>query len=186
MGYIAVIDTETNWYQEVMSVGVVIANDNKYEKIDELYYVFDPEYKVGGMFQNVLGISGKHRDKYISSRKEAMKKIISLLQKYETVKIFAYNASFDKRLLNELSGFAWYDIIKIAAYKQYNDKIPDDIECCKTGRMKCNYGVEPMMRLISNDKFYNEKHNALRDARDELKIMKLLGKTIVEYEIARI
>jgi hypothetical protein len=41
-----------------------------------------------------------------------------------------------------------WDIMRIAAYRQYNDKIPPSVECCKTGKMKRNYGVEPMYLLI--------------------------------------
>ena len=34
--------------------------------------------------------------------------------------IFAYNACFDRRQLPELGSFSWYDIMKIAAYRQHN------------------------------------------------------------------
>lgn len=94
--------------------------------------------------------------------------------------------SFDKNLLNELESYRWFDIMKIAAYRQYNDKIPASIECCKTGRMKQNYGVEPMMQLLSGNRRYTEVHNALYDAADELEIMWLLGKTLEEYTVAKI
>jgi hypothetical protein len=35
---------------------------------------------------------------------------------------------FDKRHLPELGGYAWYDIMKLAAYRQYNPKIPASME----------------------------------------------------------
>lgn len=44
MEYIAVIDTETNWNDEVMSIGVVIANQ-KYKMMDSRYYIISPAYK---------------------------------------------------------------------------------------------------------------------------------------------
>ncbi len=45
----AVIDTETNWNDAVMSIGIVIADSEIREKIDSLYCIIDPEYRVGGM-----------------------------------------------------------------------------------------------------------------------------------------
>ncbi|MBS6163460.1 MAG: hypothetical protein KH847_06245, partial [Clostridiales bacterium] len=74
----------------------------------------------------------------------------------------------------------WHDIMKIAAYKQYNTKIPESAKCCKTGRLKNGYGVENIMRLLGNCR-YIETHNALIDARDELEIIKLLGQPINIY-----
>ena len=107
-------------------------------------------------------------------------------EKYGVKDLFAYNGAFDKNLLNELASYRWFDIMKIAAYRQYNDKIPASIECCKTGKMKRNYGVEPMMQLLSGNCRYTEVHNALYDAADELEIMRLLGKTFEEYIVAKI
>ena len=46
MDYFAVIDTETNWNNEVMSIGVVIAEKDTFKKVDDLYFIFDPEYKL--------------------------------------------------------------------------------------------------------------------------------------------
>ena len=48
----AVIDTETNWFDQVMSIGVVVADSQTQKKIDSVYYIIDPEYKVGGMYAN--------------------------------------------------------------------------------------------------------------------------------------
>lgn len=95
-------------------------------------------------------------------------------------------ALFDMKHLKELNCFAWYDIMKIAAYKQYNHAIPDSAECCATGKLKRNYGVEPIMRLLTGSRNYYEVHNALCDATDELIIMKLLGHGLTTYTCARI
>ena len=56
MDYFAVIDTETNWNNEVMSIGAVIAEKDTFKKVDDLYFIFDPEYKIGGMFSMVLPV----------------------------------------------------------------------------------------------------------------------------------
>ena len=171
MDYFAVIDTETNWNNEVMSIGVVIAEKDTFKKVDDLYFIFDPEYKIGGMFSMVLPVKGRTPKDLLFTRKIAMEK---------------FKEAFEKNLLNELASYRWFDIMKIAAYRQYNDKIPASIECCKTGKMKRNYGVEPMMQLLSGNCRYTEVHNALYDAADELEIMRLLGKTFEEYIVAKI
>ena len=44
MDRFAVIDTETNWRDEVMSIGVVVADSASKEKIDAKYYIIEPEY----------------------------------------------------------------------------------------------------------------------------------------------
>ena len=186
MKYIAVIDTETNWSNEVMSIGIAIAESGTFRKIDDMYFIFDPEYKVGGMYSMVLPVKEYSPQEIMISREKAMEKIKDAFGKYQVKEVFAYNASFDKRLLPELLSFRWFDIMRIAAYRQYNNKIPADVECCKTGKMKRNYGVEPMMHMLSGDKRYREVHNALYDAIDELEIMRLLGKTLEEYEVAEI
>ena len=169
-----------------MSIGVVIAEKDTFKKVDDLYFIFDPEYKVGGMFSMVLPVKGKKPKDILLSRKKSMEKIHSLFEKYQVKKLFAYNASFDKNLLKELTTYNWFDIMRIAAYKQYNDKIPASVECCKTGKMKRNYGVEPMMQLLSGNRRYMEVHNALYDAVDELEIMRLLGKKLEEYGVAKL
>lgn len=186
MGYLAVIDTETNWDNNLMSVGVVIADDVTFNPIDDLYFVLDPEYRVGGMYSMVLAVKGRSKKEILVSRKTAIEKIKALFSGYGINQIYAYNASFDKSLLNELTSYKWFDIMRIAAYRQYNDKIPANVECCKTGKMKRDYGVEPMIRMLSGNRRYVETHNALYDALDELAIMRLLGKSCAEYKVAQI
>lgn len=186
MDYFAVLDTETNWNNEVMSIGIVIAERDTFKKVDDIYFIFDPEYKVGGMFSMVLPVKGRKPKDILLSRKMSMEKIYSLFEKYQVKNLFAYNASFDKNLLKELTTYNWFDIMRIAAYKQYNEKIPASVECCKTGKMKRNYGVEPMMQLLSGNRRYMEVHNALCDAVDELEIMRLLGKSLEDYSVAKL
>lgn len=182
----AVIDTETNWNNEVMSIGIVIAEKDTFKKVDDLYFIFEPEYKVGGMFSMVLPVKGRASKDILFTRKKSMEKIKATLERYDVKDLFAYNASFDKNLLKELASYRWFDIMRVAAYRQYNDKIPASVECCKTGKMKRNYGVEPMMQLLSGNRRYMEVHNALFDAVDELEIMRLLGKALDEYSVAKL
>jgi len=180
----AVIDTETNWNDEVMSIGIVIADSKTKKKIDESYYIIDPEYKVGGMYSNELQLDEERA--HITNRRRALKEINEWLNTYHVQKLFAYNASFDKRHLPEYLEYEWYDIMRLAAYRQYNLAIPDSADCFKTGKLKRGYGVEDILKMLSKNKQYRETHNAVLDAQDELEIIRLLGHEIEEYDIALI
>ena len=100
---IAVIDTETNWYDEVMSIGVVVATTNNFSIIDKKYYILAPEYQTGGMYSEVIGIEKNKGNIY--KRKQAINAIIEFLKNKNVNKIFAYNALFDFRHLSELDCF---------------------------------------------------------------------------------
>ena len=95
--------------------------------------------------------------------------------------IFAYNACFDRNHLPELGAFQWFDIMRLAAYRQFNPCIPDCADCFSTGRLKRGYGVEAMLRLLSGKRTYSETHNAFHDVLDELEIMRLLGHPLGKY-----
>lgn len=179
----ALVDTETNFNDQAMSIGIVIADTENYHPIEMKYYILEPEYKLGGMFSNALQIKDKKPD-MVNTRENIISDIENLLQQHGIQAIFAYNASFDYRHLPELSHYNWYDIMKLAAYKQYNSKITDDMDCYSTGRLKRNSGVEDMVRLLTNDQSYYETHNALYDAIDELNIMRHLGQKFEDYNIA--
>ena len=176
----AVIDTETNWSDQVMSIGTVIADAAAFQPIDAKYHVLTPEYQVGGMYSDTL-FSGRHLQPLICRRKEAIDDLAAWFASYNIRRVFAYNACFDRNHLPELRSFDWYDIMRLAAYKQYNHKIPDNAPCCATGRLKRGYGVEPMLRLLSGVASYHETHNALYDTVDELKIMQLLEHPLNAY-----
>ncbi len=178
----AVIDTETNWNDEVMSIGVVVAESETKKKIDSKYYIITPEYRVGGMYSNELRFNEK--GVCVASREQALKEIKWWLDTYGVQKLFAYNASFDKKHLPEYSGYQWYDIMRLAAYRQYNRSIPSSADCYKTGKMKHGYGVEEILKMLSKNRRYSETHNAVLDAEDELRIMQLLGHGLSEYNIA--
>lgn len=66
----------------------------------------------------------------------------------------------------------------LAAYRQHNPPIPPTAELCRTGRLKRGYGVEPMLRLLSDNLRYRETHNALFDAMDELEFLRLVGEIV--------
>lgn len=178
----AVIDTETNWNDEVMSIGVVVADAETKEKIDSLYYIIDPEYRVGGMYSGELRPDGE--GVRVTDRKQSLREIRQWLEAYRVRRLFAYNASFDRRHLPEYAGYEWYDIMRLAAYRQYNKAIPEGADCCKTGKLKYGYGVESILRMLCKNTGYCETHNAVTDAEDELQIMQLLAHELGTYDIA--
>ena len=179
MDCIAVIDVETNWENQVISIGAVIAEKETLRTVEDRYYVLDPIYKTGGMYSYALNLKGQKT--VICQRDKAIDGIIDVLKKHNVNSLFAYNAHFDYNHLPELQSYTWYDIMRIAAYKQYNRAIPLNAVCCSTGRLKTGYGVEGIMRILKGEGVYFESHNALFDAHDELEVMRLLKVKVDTY-----
>ena len=185
MSRFAVIDTETTWGDAVMSIGIVIAESETFEFIDKRYYILTPFKNHGGMYTYALYANNIKPD-IECSREKAMAELRKFLSDYEVSAMFAYNAAFDYRHLPELSHLSWYDIMKVAAYRQHNPRIPHCAECYGTGRLKRGYGVESVYRMLSEDLEYCEIHNALTDAMDELIIMRMLNNGLDKYALARL
>ena len=180
MGYFAVIDTETNWEDQVMSIGTVIADADTFRPVAAKYHILPEECAIGGMFYDALFLDTPVKP-ILCTRKEAMEDLSGWLSRYGVTPLFAYNAGFDRNHLPELRNFDWYDIMRIAIYRQHNPKIPACADCYRTGRLKRGYSVESMLRMLSEKHTYSETHNALFDALDELEIVRLLGFGIHEY-----
>lgn len=177
----AVIDTETNWKDEVMSIGVAVADSKTFEPLKTHYWIITPEDEIGGMFSDTLFL--KNRKLNVKcTRKDSLDNLMDIFYSEEVKDVFAYNASFDYRHLPELSHFRWRDIMSLSAYKQHNHAIPQNADCYKTGRLKRGYGVENIYTLLSGE-IYQEQHNALYDAIDELKIMEMLSHDIDKYPL---
>lgn len=181
----AVLDTETNLDNELISIGIVVSDEN-FNIVDECYYVVTPECEKPAMYSSVVF----HKDSYdlckVDTRVEVIDNIKRFLKKNRVNKLFAYNAKFDFGILPELRSYTWFDIMRVAAYKQFNPTITDDMCCCGSGRLKRGYGVEPTLQRLLGDSSYREIHNALSDARDEFMIMKLLEYNLDVYEIGKI
>ncbi len=180
MGKFAVIDTETNWSDQVMSIGTVIADAVTFTPIEAKYHILPIECEIGGMYESTL-FSKTPVKPILCTRAEAIADLRTWFHQHGVRSIFAYNACFDRNHLPELRNFEWYDIMRLAAYRQYNHKIPANADCCATGRLKRGYGVEPMLRLLSGKCTYCESHNAFHDAMDELEIMKLMKYAPEDY-----
>ena len=177
---ILVIDTETTWDDRVMSVGAVIADGVTMHPVEMRYYVIDPEYRNDGMYSDELFLKDAVAPT-VCSRAEAVDDLRQCCARHGVQGAFAYNAAFDRSHLPEFSFLRWHDIMQVAAYVQYNTKIPCNADVWSTGRLKRGYGVEPMLRLLSGDRTYLETHNAVLDAADELRIMMFLGYPPAEY-----
>lgn len=182
MNKFAVIDTETNWSDQVMSIGTVIADADTFRAIEGIYRILPKECAVGGMFAHTL-YKPTPAPPIRCTRAEAIADLLALFRRHNVRSIFAYNASFDRKHLPELQGYQWHDILRLAAYRQYNRKIPATADCCSTGRLRRGYGVEPILQLLSNNCTYHESHNAYHDCIDELEIMRLLRYPIHAYPI---
>ena len=185
MNRFAVIDTETTYRNEVMSIGIAIGNSADFKLVEKRYYILTPFKDHSAMYSGVLYVRGIKPD-LEGSRKAAVDDIKAFLAKHNVSSMFAYNAAFDHGLLPELHYLKWYDIMKLASDSKYNKKISPDSELSKNGRLKRGYGVENIYRMLSGDPKYNELHNALQDAVDELEIMRMLGISLDQYSIAEI
>lgn len=181
MGRFAVIDTETNWADQVMSIGTVIADTDTLEILEAKYHILPVECQIGGMYESTLFIETPVAP-ILCSRARAIADLQDWFRQHGVRAVFAYNACFDRNHLPELRDFDWYDIMRLAAYRQHNPRIPADADCCSTGRLKRGYGVEAMLRLLSDNRAYRESHNAFFDALDELEIMRLLGHPLTKYK----
>lgn len=180
MPYFALIDTETNWADQVMSIGTVIADADTFRPVAAKYHILPAYCEIGGMYDDALFLKTPVSP-VCCTRPVAMRELRDWLGRYDVTSVFAYNARFDKTHLPELGSLRWYDIMRLAAYRQYNPKIPETAELCSTGRLKRGYGVEAMLRLLSGNDGYHETHNAILDALDELEVMRLLGHGLEDY-----
>ena len=180
MGKFAVIDTETNWADQVMSLGTVIADTETFKVYEAKYHILPIECQIGGMYENTLWIETPVSP-ILCTRAEAIADLRGWFCAHGVDAIFAYNASFDRNHLPELRDFSWFDIMRLAAYRQHNPKIPATADLCSTGRLKRGYGVEAMLRILSGRNTYSESHNAFHDALDELEIMRLLRHPLSRY-----
>ena len=181
----AVLDTETTFQDRVMPIGVVIADAQSMQIVEKRYILISPDYLLPAMYSHVIRHKRARIDK-VAGREAAIREVRALLERHGTNAVFAYNARFDQMHLPELKDLEWYDIIRLAAYRQFNRCIDGSCDCCKTGRLRTSYSAETIYRMISGDNGYCEVHNAVTDAEDELAIMRMLGQPLEAYEIARI
>ena len=184
--YFAVIDTEVNMSGELMSIGIVIARKTDFRMIRQGYVMVTPACNKAAMFSASLKYRGEKLSGFAYCEgKCTIAQTISAVQEFLNTNrintICAFNLSTERRLLPFLRNKHWCDIMDIALYKQYNKYIPKDANTFSTGRLKNNSGVRGIMRMLQQDNTYEETHNALQDAMDELEMMQLLGNPLEQY-----
>ncbi|MDO6829813.1 hypothetical protein [Mesomycoplasma ovipneumoniae] len=182
---IAVIDVETNYENEVFSVGVVIADSTDFKLIDKKYWIIENNLKVGAMYARnawfLLPFEFKQETIFVQTRKEMIVRLIKFLKSYEVKNWFSYT-NYDFRHLPELhESFEYNDISIFAKSKQFNKHIPLNVELTKNGDLKRGWNAENIYRMLTKDQSYVETHNALLDAMEELRIMELLGLDIETF-----
>jgi hypothetical protein len=180
---IAIIDTKTNYIDNAISVGVAIVNTNNWQLQQAQYYLISPELINNHQYDN-LNIAHVYKS-YFGQLSDVENHIRKLLSDYNVTNIYAYNATFVFQSLPGLQLYFWYDIMKIAAYKQYNKYLPQNIEYLENGRIKYGYGIKNIMEYLTQTYFFYTNH-ALYDVLDEIRIMKMLELNIEEYNQAKI
>lgn len=190
--FFAVIDTETNEDFEkssigipdgtMMSVGLVIAESDSLAAVKTYYGIDKLEAKKPAWepAKRALYLQEYKPDRE-GTRIDIIKDVKEILAAYHVKQIYAYNGSFDKNHLKELSDFDWVDIMSLCTYKQMNKYLPSNLEAYKTGRVKSGYKVDDILGYIHDASHEHEKHNALSDAEDELFIMQKIGQPLKAY-----
>lgn len=182
----AVIDIETNHLRNVISIGVVIGNSIDFSVIDQNYWVIENNLKDYGMFNDRIAISSPHYAmNYVEVYEQAIEKLIEFLNSYNVKDWFSYT-KFDYNILTELrKNFNYYDISIIAKNIHFNDSLSKNADTNVDGSLRKGYGVEQIYRQLSRDRNYQEEHNALLDAIDELKIMRMLELSYKAFKVKR-
>ena len=146
MGKFAVIDTETNWADQVMSIGTVIADADTFELITAKYHILPIECEIGGMYYDTLFIETPAKP-ILCTRAEAIADLRAWFGQHEVRSIFAYNACFDRNHLPEMRDFDWHDIMRLAAYRQHNPKNPSQCRLLlhrpSEARLRCRTHAPP-------------------------------------------
>lgn len=140
-----------------MSIGTVIADADTFTPSEAKYHILPIECEIGDMYESTPFIETPVRP-ILCTWAEPIADLRVWFQQHSVYSIFAYNACFDRNHLPGLQDFDWYNIMRFAAYRQHNSKIPATADCCSTGRLKRGFGVEPMLRLLSENYTCQERH----------------------------
>jgi len=81
MPYFAVIDTETNWVDQVMSIGTVIADAGTFRPVAAKYNILPAYCEVGGMYYDALFLKTPVKP-ICCTRQAAMKDLLTWCNQY--------------------------------------------------------------------------------------------------------
>lgn len=180
---IAIIDAKLNFIDEIISIGIAIVDAKTFEIKTAEYFLVPEELIIDGFNNGNITIAHTYQT-YFGAHKDIENHIRKLLNQYNITNIYTFNGKFIYSKLTGLQKYHWYDIMKVAAYKQYNYKLPDNLMFNDQGRLlyKCN--IKDLMEILTKTYFYYTNH-ALYDVLDETKMMKLLDLNINVYDCAK-
>ena len=165
MSFIAVIDTETNWEDRVMSVGTVLADGDTFRPLAARYHVFPPECQVGGMYDSVLFLKTPVPPR-LCTRQEAMEELCRWLkghERYEDLHKVAHRAAeiypFDEWQVWEIDS-----LIGMSRYKE-GLEVYQNTEKLLFDEM----GVAPSERLLKRFKLMGERTSQAAGALSDIK-----------------
>lgn len=203
---VAVIDVETTWHDEVMSIGAVIVDTrDKYRILDVAYWLVSPFCYQPAMFSGAIELSMVKESSFfyqkgncildsVTETEDTFENCIAglkaLLDRYYVSSCFAYNGHFDKRHLLDLDGVVWFDLVVPFTSYDLNpylssEKIPgENLGFGKAGvRLVKEYSFFDIMRHIPGCKRYRETHNGCVDAFEEAMAMQMMKLPRDEYRI---
>lgn len=204
---VAVIDVETTWRDEVMSIGAVIVDtQDKYRILEIAYWLVTPFCYQPAMFSRAIDLSMvKERSFFykkgnrvldsVTEKEDSFEKCIAglqaLLDCHDVSSCFAYNGHFDKRHLLDIDGVAWFDLVVPFTSYDLNPYIssqkipPENLGVGKAGlRLVKEYSFFNIMRYIPGCKRYYETHNGCVDAFEEAMAMQMMKLPRDEYRIS--
>ncbi len=204
---VAVIDVETTWRNEVMSIGAVIVDtQDKYRILEVAYWLVSPFCYQPAMFSGAIDLSlAKGRSFFyqkgvrildlVTETEDSFENCIEGLQKfldrYDVSSCFAYNGHFDKRHLLDLDGVSWFDLVVPFTSLDLNPFLSSQVfpDYCLGGgkaglRLVRDFSFSDIMRHIPGCKRnYHETHNGCIDAFDEAMAMQLINLPRDEYRV---
>ena len=181
---IAIIDAKLNFIDEIISIGIAIVDAKTFKVKTAEYFLVPEELIIDGFNNDNITIAHTYQT-YFGAHKDIENHIRKLLNQYNITNIYTFNGKFIYRKLAGLQKYHWYDIIKVAAYKQYNYKLPDNLMFNDQGRLlyKCN--IKDLMEILTKTYFYYTNH-ALYDTLDIARMMSLIDLPIEQYGFSKI
>lgn len=93
MAHFAVIDTETNWEDKVMSIGTVIADADTFKPVCAKYHILPVFCEIGGMYYDALFLKTPVKP-MLCTRQEAMGDLLHWLADYNVTTMYAFKRQF--------------------------------------------------------------------------------------------
>jgi hypothetical protein len=186
---IAILDTETNMYdQEVFDIGVLIA-DTKGNIVGKFQWILDEVFRTKLFYENKRDLYLSYLDyydhvKYVSV-KRGLESLGQVLAHYKVKEVYAYNMAFDSRVIRKISqkyGVAnpldGYDLQCLwlwscqafftkKSFRKFCETYP---EYAKTPKGNFKTSAEIAFAYLQNTPNFEEVHTALEDCYIEYEI----------------